>query len=160
MQIRNLIQSIQLSSLVRILHRYKPHGVNNLLHSVKHALLSDTKLTWLPVSFYRMLRSHCRTWPIETPWRHGRMPGICWAASLRPNFLYTWQSAKDSALLRPVSRCLQTVGNDLVKAMADIHALQSKLEALRYVKDSEFFYSISWSLCISSWSWCVPRRND
>jgi hypothetical protein len=45
---------------------------------------------------------------------------------------------KLSALLRPVSRCLQAVGNDLVNALSDIRALQSKLNALRSNCEHDF----------------------
>lgn len=45
---------------------------------------------------------------------------------------------KISSLLRPVSRCLQSVGNDLVNALNDIQTLKSKLRALRANNENEF----------------------
>jgi len=43
-----------------------------------------------------------------------------------------------SSLLRPVSRCLQAVGNDLTSALSTIEALQSKLQVLRNDRQNEF----------------------
>ena len=50
--------------------------------------------------------------------------------------LIIWEQV--SSLLRPVSRCLQAVGNDLISAVSTIQALQSKLQVLRDDRDNEF----------------------